>query len=64
MFVQKYFNDLNLNRKKLNEKELGVINTQNGWKVKVLLVNEQNILLIGKKGRNQMSKKYLYQKVR
>lgn len=42
------------------EKEIAVITTDNGWKVKVLAVGEESLLLIGKKGRNEMTKKYLY----
>jgi hypothetical protein len=38
-FVEKYFTDLNANRnKKLIEKEIANVNTENGWKVKVIMV--------------------------
>ncbi len=51
-FVEKYFTDLNQKRaKKVPEKQLGVFMTENGWKVKVLLVDDENLLLVGKKGR-------------
>ena len=51
-FVEKYFTDLKEKKaKKVTEHELGIFSTENRWKIKVLLVDGENLLLIGKKGR-------------
>lgn len=43
---------------------MAIINTENGWKVRVLMVGEESLLLVGKKGRNELTKKYKWEKVR
>ncbi len=50
-FVEQYFNDLS-KKTKIDEKELAVVVTDNGWKVKVIQVGEERLLLVGKRGRN------------
>ena len=64
-FVNKYFDDLDKIRGKMVKKteELGNFES-NGWKIKVLLFDDTHICLRGKKGIRELTKKYIWNKVR
>lgn len=64
-FVSKYFEDINKNSKKGVKKtqQLGNFIT-NGWKIKALLLDDQYIVLHARKGSREMTKKYLWARVR
>ena len=65
-FVSKYFEELASMRDKMpkSTEELAQF-VCNGWKVKVLLVDRQYLLLRGRKhGGKELTKKYLYSRVR
>ncbi len=51
-------------KSKQPDKELGIYTTENGWKVQVILVDDKNLVLVGKKGRKDLTKKYVYAKVK
>jgi hypothetical protein len=58
-FVSKYFEELAQLRNKLPKKteELGNF-ICNGWKIRVLLLDEEFLLLRGKQGTKELTKKY------
>jgi hypothetical protein len=64
-FVSKYFEELVHLRSKVPKKteELGNF-ICNGWKVKVLLIDEEFILLRGKQGLKELTKKYKWERVK
>lgn len=63
--MHKYFDELDKIRGKLAKKteELGNFMV-NGWRIKVLLLDDEFILLRGKKGGKELTKKYIWSKVR
>ena len=64
-FVNKYFDDLSKLKNKGPKKteELGNF-ICNGWKIKVLLLDDEFIVLRGRKGIKELNKKYLWERVK
>jgi hypothetical protein len=63
--VSKYFEELAQLRTRLPKKteELGNF-ICNGWRIKALLLEEEFVLLRGKQGTKELTKKYRWEKVR
>lgn len=65
MFVSKYFEELGHLRNKAPTKTEELGNFQcNGWKVRVLLVDEEFVLLRGRQGVKELTKKYKWERVK
>lgn len=64
-FVNKYFEELGKIRGKGAKKteELGNF-ICNGWKIKVLLLDDEYIVLRGRKGIKELNKKYMWERVK
>lgn len=64
-FVSKYFEELGHLRNKAPAKTEELGNFQcNGWKVRVLLVDEEFVLLRGRQGMKELTKKYKWERVK
>jgi hypothetical protein len=64
-FVHNYFEELSIlgGRTAKTTEELGTY-VCNGWNVKVLLIDGTFVLLRGKRGSKELTKKYLFEKVK
>lgn len=64
-FVDSYFKDIDNVRERLKEKPQQLGNFVCGdWKLRVYLIKDGNFVVIkGKKGKKQLTKKYVWEKV-